>query len=183
MSMTIDEAGTVVTLLQTFWPIEWSQRMSRRHEDALKAELVRMFNAFELEDVLGAIRSLAETVQRPPALSTILETAMNAAGVTQEAAGWHWDQYIASWQTVEIDGYPYEFVDAFNVKVYDDGRIYGPPGKKIDRAECVRQGIIPPSKKELKPAPEKVKSIAEQLGFKAIPKAEDPFKEVDIRDL
>lgn len=176
MSMTIDEAGTVVTLLQTFWPIEWSQRMSRRHEDALKGELARMFSAFELEDVLEAIRSLAETVQRPPALSTILETAMNAAGMTQEAAGWHWDQYVARWITVNIDGYPYEYVDSFNVKVFDDGRVYGPPGRKVDRAECVRQGIIPGALLEHRPVPQPKRTVSEQLGFSLIPEDEDPFR-------
>lgn len=183
MSLSIDQAYQVVTLLQTFWPIEWSQRMSRRHEDALKAELSRMFNAFELEDVLGAIRTLAETTQRPPALSTILETAMNAAGMTQDVQGWHWDQYIASWKTVEIDGYPYEYVDAFNVKVFDDGRIYGPPGKHIDRAECIRQHIIPADAPEPRRKVTVKKTTAEQLGFSMIPEDEDPFKEVDIRDL
>ena len=108
-----------------------------------QAELKRTFEGFKVEQVLEAIRVLARTTDKPPSMREILEAAHRQRGTSLEGnVGWHWDQYIAGWRTDIIDGYPYESVDAFTVKVYDDGRVEVPSGRKVKRAELIRQHII-----------------------------------------
>lgn len=141
--MTSEQSEQVLVLLQTFWPIEWSPRMSRRLTISHTEELKRTFEGFKVEQVLEAIRVLARTTDKPPSMREILEAAHRQRGTSLEGnVGWHWDQYIAGWRTDIIDGYPYESVDAFTVKVYDDGRVEVPSGRKVKRAELIRQHII-----------------------------------------
>lgn len=152
--MTSEQSEQVLLLLQTFWPIEWSPRMSRRHTISTTEELRHIFEDFELEQVLEGIRSLARVVDKPPTLKQIIEAAHRQRGTSVEASGWHWDQYIASWRTVEIDGTEYDYVDAFTIKVFDDGRVEVPSGRKIKKAELYRQHILRKEAEKYEPTQE-----------------------------
>jgi len=141
--MTSEQSEQVLLLLQTFWPIEWSPRMSRRLTVSTCEELRRTFEDFKADDVCEGIRQLARSLDKPPSQRQMLEAAHRQRGTSIEGdVGYHWEQYIAGWKTDIIDGYPYESVDAFTIKVFDDGRVEVPSGRKVKRSELIRQGIL-----------------------------------------
>jgi len=140
--ITTEQGTEILTKLQTFWSIEWSQRMGKRHTDSTVEEIRRAFKDFDAETALEAVRTWADTNDRPPTFRQLVELCRSLKG-EPEAVAWRWDQYIASIKTVVIDGYPYEFADTFPVKVYTDGRVIAPSGRKVDTNEAARQGLIP----------------------------------------
>lgn len=174
--MTKDEATKVLTLLQTFWPIDWSPRMSKRHETAATEELWRTFKDYEAETVLEAIRTLARTSDKPASLRQIIDKANALEGMQAGPMDYTLEQYIINFPKpgepwpLDADGYevPPRWV---YVRKYKDGRVAGPPGVKIDRRQLIRQHIIKPGDADYEKMQEKkektVEAVQQMLeGFK-----------------
>ena len=140
--MTIYDSEDLLRLLQTFWPIEWSPRMSQRQQDSTQQELYRMFKEYEAEEVSDVVRALARKVDRPPSYRQIIQEVLSSRGSSQNGLDFRWEQYIYYWA---VDEYGREYVKDCNLKVFNDGRIVAPPGVKLDERLLRRQGIIGPS--------------------------------------
>lgn len=136
--MNTEQAHEIVKLLQVFWPIEWSQRMSKAHEDKLAGELAIMFEAQDTNDVAEAIRYLARTEERPPVYKKIIETVEKLSGLGDKSEV-RYAQYIYKWYR---DKYGREYVKQCNVEIYPDGTYKIPKGVPFDRRLLRRQDII-----------------------------------------
>lgn len=135
--MTRQQAPEIVKLLQTFWPIEWSQRMSTAMEDRLADELAIMFKDYELQDVQETLRKLARSVTRPPTYKQMLDDLRNSAG--RSSNDFVWVPYVYKW--VE-DKQRREYAWQVNVKVFPNGSVLLPRGIPWNEKLLRRQGII-----------------------------------------
>ena len=136
--MNTEQAHEIVRLLQVFWPIEWSQRMSKAHEDKLAGELAIMFKDKEAHDVEEAIRYLARTEERPPVYKKIIETVEKLSGLGDKTDV-RYAQYIYKRYK---DKKGYEYVKQCNVKIYPDGKVELPKGIPWNDRLMRRQDII-----------------------------------------
>lgn len=136
--MNTEQAHEIVKLLQVFWPIEWSQRMSKAHEDKLAGELAIMFKDQEAHDVEEAIRYLARTEERPPVYKKIIETVEKLSGLGGRGDV-RYAQYVYKWLK---DKQGREYVKQCNVEIYPDGSYKIPKGVPYDRRLLRRQDII-----------------------------------------
>ena len=137
--MTLDESKELLKLLQVFWPIEWSQRMSRDMEERTATELAFMFKEYGFEDVRTVVRALATALDRPPAYKQILAGLNAMHGKDPTELDFRWAQYIYK---VFRDSQGREYVKSCNVKIYPDGRVEAPNGIKKDFRLMRRQDII-----------------------------------------
>lgn len=122
--MTKEQADSIVKLLQVFWPIEWSQRMSHQHEEILANELATMFKDYDGTDVAEAIRYLARSEERPPTYKKVFETIRKTKG-SGDDMGFRYAQYVYQ---VFRDKKGREYVKQCTVKIFPDGNVEIPKG-------------------------------------------------------
>lgn len=135
--MTRQQAPEIVVMLQTFWPIEWSHRMSTAMEDRLADELAIMFKDYQLQDVQETLRKLARSVTRPPTYKQILDDLRNSAGGSSH--DFVFVPYVYKWVEDKLGR---EYAWQVNAKVYPDGTVLLPRGVPWDDRLLRRQGII-----------------------------------------
>lgn len=172
--MTTEQGMQVLTLLQTFWPIDWNPKMSRRHETVAVDELRRCFKDYDVEIVLEAIRSLAQVLDKPAKLPEIIDRANALEGRKASTADYTLEQYIINfpkpgepWPIAE-DGYEVQPKWVY-VRKYKDGRVAGPPGVKLDRQQLIWQHLIKPDDVEYKNKPGTAESVQETIkGFRLV---------------
>ena len=168
------ESAEVVKMLQTFWPIEWSQRMSRDMENRLADELTIMFQDYTFSEVQDELRKLARTVTRPPTYKQMLDDLRMASG-TVGSKDFVEVQYIYYWA---LDEYKREYVKHCNVKVYPNGRVVIPKGIPRNERLLRRQGIIDKDGRGIYPGAQPlVVDDPEDVYQGIIPLVEDLFKE------
>lgn len=137
--MTRYESPEVLKLLQVFWPIEWSQRMSRDMEERTADELANMFKDYSLEEVQTVIRTLARTIERPPTYKRIMEDLDKARGKKSTDPGFRWAQYVYQ---VFQDSQGRGRIKDCNVKIYPDGKVSIPKGVPWNDRLLYKQEII-----------------------------------------
>lgn len=166
--MTSEQGYKVLTLLQTFWPIDWNPKMSKRHETAAVEELQRAFKDYEVDTVLEAIRALAKTTDRPASLRQIIDRANALEGLKAGPSDYTLEQYIINFPKpgepwpLDADGYeiPPKWV---YVRKYTDGHVAGPPGVKVDRQQLIWQHIIKPGDADYAKLEEKKKAALDSV--------------------
>lgn len=157
--MTTEQSREIVQLLQTFWPIEWSQRMSRAMETKLGEELTIMFKDYDLEEVQTVIRNLARTVERPPTYKRMLEDLSTARGGTAQSLDFVWEPYI---YFRGLDSKGREYVKVCNVRIYPDGMVRLPKGVPWNDRLLKRQGIIDKDGRGIFPGKKKDKDMQKE---------------------
>lgn len=176
--MTTEQGFKILTLLQTFWPIDWSPKMSKRHETAAVEELQRAFGDYDVETVCEAIRALAKTTDRPASLRQIIDRANALEGIESAPVDYTLEQYIVNYPgpgkpwPLDPDGYevPPKWV---YVRKYKDGRVQAPRGVKLDRQQLVWQHIVKPGDADYEKLQEKKQKAGKEVqtmleGFKRI---------------
>ena len=172
--MNRTEATEVVKMLQTFWPIEWSQRMSRQIEERLADELTIMFEEYSLAEVQDELRKLARTVTKPPTYKQMLDDLRMLSG-TAGSNDFVWEQYIYYWV---MDEQKREYVKTCNVKIYPNGRVVIPKGVPRNEKLLRRQGIIDKDGRGIYPGAQPVVvDDSDEVYQGVIPLVEDLFKE------